>query len=146
MFPAASRIAAPAGKAIGPATRIPSRSTSPGCVRVENTSDFELLPFTKAASRIALPIWMGSVGEPVTMTFSLKFSVNVRGALAAYVLFAGAVIDTIAGAIESTLARDAPPSEAAANASFGSSDWRARCTVSRRGRAGRRALRIAATR
>ena len=76
-LPAASRIAAPPESWIGPAARTPAGAASPAWTATVNTSASVPPPLPlQVACRTRSPIAIGSVGVPVTATFSVNFTVN----------------------------------------------------------------------
>jgi hypothetical protein len=101
--------------------RTPAVARSPATTAALKTSALVPLPVPfQTASRTVPPIATGSVGVPVTNTFSVKFTVTLMELSSPYSP-AGAATDAIRGA---TVSRPDTPT---ANATRGSSD----CTSSR---------------
>ncbi len=101
--------------------RTPAVARSPATTAALKTSALVPLPVPfQTASRTVPPIATGSVGVPVTNTFSVKFTVTLMELPSPYSP-AGAATDAIRGA---TVSRPDTPT---ANATRGSSD----CTSSR---------------
>jgi len=83
-LPALSRMAASPASPIAPATATPFGAKSPDCTAAVKTSILPPLPLPfHAACRRLPPIVIGSVGTPVTTTFSVNVTENASVAPAA---------------------------------------------------------------